>query len=369
MSTRERILSVDDNPRNQLILRKLLSSYDLREARTGEEALAEVVRFQPDLILLDIMMPGIDGYETCRRLRAMQSELRSPKIIMVSAKAIVSERLEGYEAGADDYITKPFNPDELLAKVRVYLRLKSMEEMERLRDNIISLLSHETRTPLTGLLAAVEMLRAQAPAEASDPELLDMIDRSARDLHSLIERIVTLSTLRSGTFPFDPQPAALGGLTRDLVVAMRAEAERRGVMLDCVASGDACCRLDARFSDLVIRPLIQNALEHSGPRATVRVEVSDDPDRAAARLVIQDDGPGLDPCLLRNVEQEFVVGDLSHHRRGSGLGLPIARLFTERHGGELRLESEQGAGTRVTLHVPAAAGAFDDDDARPRSAA
>src|SRR6266705_2169784 len=124
-----RILIVDDHPINVAILEEILGDdYPLQTATCGEEALAIAPDFQPALILLDIMMPGIGGYETCRRLRAHPA-LRYSKIIMVSARALVAERLQGYDVGADDYITKPFDEEELVAKVRVYLRLRSLEEV------------------------------------------------------------------------------------------------------------------------------------------------------------------------------------------------------------------------------------------------
>ena len=105
-----RILLVDDNPTNLAILEEMLEDeFDLATSTSGEEALALATEFEPALILLDVMMPGIDGYETCRRLRS-HAELRNTKVIMVSAKAMVSERLQGYEVGADDYVTKPFDP-------------------------------------------------------------------------------------------------------------------------------------------------------------------------------------------------------------------------------------------------------------------
>src|SRR2546425_9104352 len=127
-----RILIVDDHPTNIAVLEEILGEpYTLKTAACGEEALVMALDFQPALILLDIMMPGIGGYETCRRLRAHPT-LRHAKIIMVSARALVSQRLQGYEAGADDYITKPFDGDELVAKVRVYPRLKSLEEVKQL---------------------------------------------------------------------------------------------------------------------------------------------------------------------------------------------------------------------------------------------
>jgi CheY-like chemotaxis protein len=126
-----RILIVDDYPINITILKKVLDNNDylLDTATSGEEALARIQTFQPDLILLDIMMPGIDGYETCRRIRAA-SALRHIKIIMVSAKAMLEDRQQGYAVGADDYITKPFTKHELLAKVRHCLELQGISATE-----------------------------------------------------------------------------------------------------------------------------------------------------------------------------------------------------------------------------------------------
>ena len=123
MQEKNKILAVDDKPINLAVIAELLESqYDLRTVSAGMDALKVAREFLPDIILLDIMMPGMDGYEVCRRLRA-DSTLRHTKIIIVSAKAMISERLKGYQAGADDYVIKPFNEDELLAKIRVYLRL------------------------------------------------------------------------------------------------------------------------------------------------------------------------------------------------------------------------------------------------------
>jgi CheY-like chemotaxis protein len=121
-----KILIVDDHPMNITILKKILDhdDYHVATAASGEEALARMQTFQPDLILLDVMMPGIDGYETCRRIRAA-SALRHTRIIMVSAKARLEDRQQGYAVGADDYVTKPFTKHELLAKVRHCLELQA----------------------------------------------------------------------------------------------------------------------------------------------------------------------------------------------------------------------------------------------------
>ncbi len=128
MSEKDRVLIVDDKPNNRALMKEILiDDFQVKTAETGEEALRIAPGFLPGVILLDIIMPGIDGYQTCRRLREIP-ELRGTKIIMVSAKATTSERLQGYDVGADDYLVKPFNADELLAKVRAYMRQKTNEE-------------------------------------------------------------------------------------------------------------------------------------------------------------------------------------------------------------------------------------------------
>lgn len=130
MATKKKILAIDDNETNLAVLEEILSDdYELHTASSGYEALAKALKVRPDLVLLDIMMPGIQGYEVCRKIREMP-EIAQTKVIMLSAKAMISEKLRGYETGADDYLTKPFDTDELLAKIRVYLRQREFDSIE-----------------------------------------------------------------------------------------------------------------------------------------------------------------------------------------------------------------------------------------------
>lgn len=148
MQRQGKILAVDDDPNNIAILEELLAQdYDLETTTSGEQALEVAQTFQPDVILLDIMMPGMDGYQVCQRLRELGA-FKDTKIIMVSARAMVPERLEGYKAGADDYITKPFDGDEFLAKIQVYLRLKRAEEADRARHAMTIKTIDDLRVPL-----------------------------------------------------------------------------------------------------------------------------------------------------------------------------------------------------------------------------
>ncbi|MFQ5461961.1 MAG: PleD family two-component system response regulator [Phycisphaerae bacterium] len=191
MSTESMILVVDDNPTNIAVLAEMLSAeYELKTALSGEEALDMVKDFTPDVILLDIMMPGIDGYEVCRRLRA-DPTYRHTKIIMVSAKALLAERLEGYDAGADDYITKPFDEDELVAKVRVYLRLKYAGEEESPQTGLLSKFSEEPSAQFRGILLPTTILMSDDSMVAIERKMLaEMVYRNVKRLQLVLEEAI-----------------------------------------------------------------------------------------------------------------------------------------------------------------------------------
>ncbi len=233
MQKRNRILAVDDNQTNLAIMEELLEEdYDLKTASTGEQALEMARDFEPDLILLDIMMPGIDGYEVCHRLR-QDPRVKHAKIIMVSAKALLAERLKGYEVGADDYIVKPFEEDELLAKVRVYLRLKSVEEVDQLKSDLLDLLGHETRTPLTGIISPAEILMSDQNLDPDKQKaLIAMLHRNSRRLFGLFEKIVKLCALKSGKYKLDLAWCNLCDVVDDVICVLQACPSERNVRIE-----------------------------------------------------------------------------------------------------------------------------------------
>ena len=347
-----RILAVDDNPRNFAILERCLGhEFDLTPAASGQEALKIAPRLRPDVVLLDIMMPGLDGYETCRRLRVLP-QLTGAKIIMVSAKAMTSERLEGYAAGADDYMVKPFDQDELIAKVRVYVRLKSVEEVDRLKSDLLDLLSHETGTPLTGIMGGLALLRDTTGLSAEHLELLEVVEASTQRLQALVQRVCLITQLKARSMPVIRDPFDLRALAADALEAVHGEAEKARVktMLEpgesVPASGDASLLL------WVVEALLENAIRLSPRGGLVAVRVGLEASRPC--LSVSDRGPGIEPELLPRLFQEFVVADIKHHKKGSGLSLAAARLVAEHHGGELSVETEPGRGSVFHLELPPA---------------
>ena len=190
MQEKRKILAVDDNPTNLAVIEELLGSqYDLITVSTGQDALKLAEEFRPDLILLDIMMSGIDGYEVCRRIR-MNSSLWYTRIIIVSAKAMVSERLKGYQAGADDYLTKPYDGEELLAKVCAHLRPKPIKAIQQNEQNLLNTLYGKINAVLNSLIKSLFEL-AQT-LESNENVSIDKGKRLTEQLNSCVNELQNL---------------------------------------------------------------------------------------------------------------------------------------------------------------------------------
>ncbi|MGE3537456.1 MAG: response regulator [Candidatus Tectimicrobiota bacterium] len=351
MQRRHRILIVDDNLINVAILEELLGDeYCLGIATSGEEAIEVARHFQPALVLLDVMMPGIDGYETCRRLRASPSQ-HGVKILMVSAKDMVTERLQGYQAGADDYIIKPFEPEELLAKVRVYLRLQSVEEIDHLKTGILSLLSDKTRNPLNGILGPVQILQSETDLEESTRlTLLDLVQQSATRLFDLVQKIEMLSAMRSGVWDFQAAPEDLCEVVRTTCMALATQVSAQHVQLVYDLPAAAMALVDWHQIRFVLMAMLDNALRFSPDSGQIRVRLWQTEEEIW--ITVTDQGPGIAAALLPHVFEAYSY--IQHCTEGNGLSLAIARQIVLAHNGRLDVESRLGQGTTFLIQLPVA---------------
>ena len=351
MHPRNKILAVDDDSVDITTIEKLLGEdYELKTASTGEEALEIAADFRPDIILLDNMMPGLDGGQVCRQIRA-DSGLRHTKIIMLSGKSMVSERIEAYEAGADDYVTKPFNEEELLAKIRVYLRLKSVEEMDQFKTDVLTLLSHEARTPLNSLIAPAEMLMSEEEVDADEKKLLiEMVHSAAGRLHRFFENVMLLSSLKSGNWQFNPEPADLCEVVHEAVCEVSTKAAERKIKFEEKFDAGPAIFLDSAAIKRVITAILDNAIRFSPSEGSVDVCVSGD--NESVSVSVTDRGQGIEPDYLPYVFEELSDPDVDHHSKGQGLSLAIARQIVQQHNGTLSAESIKGSGSIFTVRLP-----------------
>ena len=351
MKLQNRILIVDDNEINTAVLRDILEEhYQVATAFSGEEALGIISSFRPDLVLLDIMMPGIDGFETCRRIRANPNLNRS-KIIMVSGKGRVSERVKGYDMGADDYIVKPFEVDELLAKVRVYLRLKSVEEVDDLKSNLLTFLHHETNTPLNAIIVPVETLLEDENMDArTRRKWLEMNYQSALRLKALLDKALTLCAMKSGQVTFNFERADLCSIIRDAVIKVDSEAAERKIDINLHLPETALTVLDRIQMTRVVTILLDNAIRFSPSGKCVDVQVS--VDAKYFNVGVTDKGKGIHPDFLPHIFDEFSDPDFKYHTAGHGLSLAIAKHIMQEHNGRVEAESTPGNGAKFIAKIP-----------------
>ena len=346
-----RVLAVDDTDDNLFVIRGFLGQeFDVYTADNGESALEMLPAVNPALVLLDVMMPGIDGFEVCREIRR-RSDMAHTKVVMVSARAQLEDRLAGYEAGADDYLTKPFDEQELLAKVRVYLKLKHAQEVQGLVRGALSVMSHQLRTPLNGILPPLEMLLEDATMTADERrEWLQIAHASAARLAVTIEKVLLLSGLRSNESSIELSHIALTDVVERLVRERAICPAARGLefLVECEPAHIAA---DAKLLALVVDSILDNAVRMSPPGKEIRVLGRHAGD-AQYHLHIEDSGPGIGTEHLTRIFDDFSSESSVHHAEGDGLSMALAKEIMKLHSGRISANNRNEGGAVFTLCLP-----------------
>jgi two-component system, sensor histidine kinase and response regulator len=349
MTTPIKILIVDDDEVNTDILSELLSKdYSIKIAHSGEKALDILDAFMPELILLDIIMPGINGYEVCRRIKK-QDRHRFVKILLISSKIHIDERLEGYRAGADDYITKPFDKDELVAKIRVFLQLKHVEEVDCIKSDLLSLFSHETRTPLSGIIGFADMLMSDERLPADVKKSVQMILESGENLLNFVKKTALLCELKSG-IAFSPSYGIVEDHLKKVIGSFKSQAADKNIELFLEQTDSWAINADWELLDLVFAYLLDNSIRLSPPGAQVRVTVSGQ--ESICTIAFTDTGDGIKCELIDKIFDEFTITDITHHQKGQGLSLAISKRIIELHEGSIAVRNSDGAGATFYLNIP-----------------
>ena len=333
------VLAVDDDAIVLDMYQAILdSAYDLHVTSSAEEALEFLnSRRRVDLILLDIMMPKMDGYEVCRRIRAnpLFSDL---KVILVSAKMMLDDKLRGYEIGADDYMTKPFDASELLAKVKVFLRLKKVEEINKIKTNFINLLYHETRTPLTSIFGYASLLRQSANLSLQEKYFVEQIQTYGETILKSCEKTMLLSDLKSGTIAVEKTRIPLSILISDQQ-EFKEKALKNKCTLQIRSEEDLWVYADPKLFGIAIDTLVDNAVKFAREGSVVEVTVQALKDHI--RIEIANEGDKISPEEQEHMFDELWVKDVEHHHQGHGLSLAIARRIIDAHEGTLTVTNHE----------------------------
>ncbi|MCA8950764.1 MAG: response regulator [Planctomycetes bacterium] len=354
-----KILIVDDSELNlDLLEATLAGAHEVRRATSGLEALAVLETFRAEIVLLDIMMPGIDGYETCRRIQDAP-HATATKVILVSARSEATERIKGYEVGASDFVVKPFDPDELLAKVNVFLALKTAEDASRAKSEFLANMSHEIRTPMTAILGYSENLLDPSLADDDRQHAIDTIWRNGQHLLELINSVLDLSKIEASRLLVEHDACSPGDIVVDVLDLMAARAQHAGVSLAVECDGPIPVRINSdrtRIKQILVN-LVGNAIKFA-PGGQVRLVARLRPGPAGRPLFevdVVDTGIGIAPEQIELLCRPFVQADSSVTRRfgGTGLGLSISRRLARLLGGDLLIASELGKGSTFTMAVDA----------------
>ncbi|MBU2649194.1 hybrid sensor histidine kinase/response regulator [bacterium] len=344
-----KILIVDDIIQNIEIIKTFLEDvYILDSAESGEEALEKVPVFQPDLILLDIKMPGMDGYEVCKTIR-QNEEYNHIRIMMVSALTMIEERLKGYETGADDYITKPFVVEELEAKINVFLNLKRTTEIDKLKSDLLALFSHETRTPLNTIIGISSLLMEDEDLDEETRRSISMIQESGNQLHQFVEKTSFLCELKSLQGIEKRKEQVLSQL-KNVIASMGEAIAAKEIQMEHDTTTGFPVNGDWYMIYEVLTYLLDNAIKFSPEKGTITVAQRQEGENGI--ITISDQGPGIQKDWLSKIFDEFAIQDIMHHQKGQGLSLAIAKHVMRLHNGFITAENNPDRGVTFSLGFP-----------------
>ena len=353
------ILIVDDNPMNLLLTSHVLENegYATLTADDGRAALKELEKQTPSLILLDVMMPEMDGYEVCRLINANEDWTEIP-IIFLTANAQTENLVEGFKAGGVDYITKPFKGEELLVRVKNHLELadskKMIVEMNKSRDKLYSIIAHDIRSPLSGILQTVDAIDQGYFDPNSDDfrELIHHLKIRTKETSTLLTSLLQWTRLQSEEIQLDLKQNDISVVIKSCIQLLEANAHDKDIRLIYEDTLPGVCIYDEVSIHTVIRNIISNAIKFTPTSGSITIKIN----QAGTQLQIniQDTGIGMSDEVIKTIferNQHFSSSGTANEQ-GTGLGLMLVKDFVKKNNGQIMVNSSIGQGTIFTISLP-----------------
>lgn len=359
--SKETILHIDDDEANRYAVRRILekSGFYIIEASTGHEGIDLARRALPDLIILDIKLPDINGFEVCKILKA-DEETNKISVLQTSASFVSSDnKVTGLESGADGYLAQPIEAAVLVATVKSLLRIRKAEktayEAMRSREEVLAIVSHDLRNPLSFIMLQVRLMEGQLNKGKATPEevinKMKKVNNSCLKMNRLIQDLLDVSNLDQGNFEPNIKSFPLHQLFDDVNmyyedIAMQSEVS---LLTNLNGLGDVEFNGDKERLQQVLSNLISNSLKFtpSGGEVSMNLEQHNN----QIYISVSDTGSGINSKDLPHVFNRYWQGH-PERKSGYGIGLSIVKGITEAHGGTIHIQSEEGKGTTVTLKLP-----------------
>lgn len=359
------VLIVDDVPENLQVLGNVLLTHglDVGFAVNGMQALESIEFSKPDIVLLDIMMPGMDGYEVCKILKSKPETADIP-IIFLTAKNQTEDLVQAFNIGAVDFVTKPFNPSELLARVFTHLEIKKSRDIIRLqneelqllnasKDKFFSIISHDLKGPFTGLLGLTGLI-LQEKASFDFEEVIDIIfklDQSLKKQYSLIEDLLQWARIQTNRIEITQNRFNIKHLVNEVFMILKNNAEEKNINLVNKLEDDCFAFADRFMYQSAIHNLTSNAIKFSYQNSEIIASIEDKEDYYY--LTISDCGIGIKP---ENISKIFKIDTHfttlgTNNEKGTGLGLILVKEMVERNNGTVSVQSEVNKGTKFTVSI------------------
>jgi len=352
---------VDDVLQNLQVVGTMLRNegYDVMPAGSGAQALERVRVRLPDLILLDLMMPEMDGLEVCRRLKADLATRHIP-IIFLTASNEMEHLVKGFEAGAVDYVTKPFNGAELLARVRTHLELKlareRLREMNDEKNEFMGIAAHDLRNPLSAIKGYAEMVMEDAQP-LNHPGLEEngrRIRDTAARMVEMVQNLLDVNAIERGEMKLNLAPTDLDPALNQVIETQRPRAAVKQQTIHLETEPASVVLADPSVTVQVLENLVSNAVKYSPPGRKIFVRLKQD--AKGVRVEVQDQGPGLSAEDQKKLFGKFarLSAKPTGGEHSTGLGLSIVKKMVEAMNGQVWCESELGRGATFVVQFPAA---------------
>lgn len=364
-TTKGFILIVDDIPKNLQLLGSTLrdQGYKIAAVSKSEQVLDSARKYQPDLILLDVMMPGKNGFEVCEDLKE-DPELNHIPVIFLTAKVEQESIIKGLSLGGADYVTKPFNNQELLARVDTHISLKQskdqlkeqnqkLEELSLMKDRIYSVIGHDLRGPVNGISGVINMLLNDL--ENTDPQklkrFLTLINESSTNLWNLLTDLLSWARVQSKELKVNRSNFYLLRAIEDDAKAMKLIADKKAIKIRIHPEEDFEINADKSFIRTIIRNFLSNALKFSdknGSTIDINIEFNEN-----LKISVKDHGIGMSEQVKERLfKMEHPKDESSMNINGAGFGLLLCNELAKLHGGSISVDSKEGSGSTFTLMIP-----------------